>query len=112
MDFTPNGLGEGSDSFFYYEKATADTAWFSFFVYGTPFINFLCWPLVKVLSLSYLSVMVVLLSIPYPYGAVAVSGASATTDLRGLDLDALAGSTTTLVGTARVRAAEICEHPR
>jgi len=47
-----------SDSFSYYDRASHAENWFEMFVYGTSFIDFLAWPFVKLLSMSYVSVMI------------------------------------------------------
>ena len=46
-----------SDSYGYYDKSLAGTSWIDFFVNGTSFIYFLAYPFVKLLSLSFISVM-------------------------------------------------------
>ena len=46
-----------SDSYGYYDKSLAGTSWIDFFVSGTSFIYFLAYPFVKLLSLSFISVM-------------------------------------------------------
>lgn len=48
-----------SDSFSYYDRATRSGDWISLLIYGTTFIDFLAWPFVKLLSLSYIAVMIV-----------------------------------------------------
>jgi len=46
-----------SDSYGYYDKSLAGTSWIGFFENGTSFIYFLAYPFVKLLSLSFISVM-------------------------------------------------------
>ena len=47
-----------SDSFSYYDRASHAENWLEMLVYGTSFIDFLAWPFVKLLSMSYVSVMI------------------------------------------------------
>ena len=47
-----------SDSFGYYDRASRAENWLGLLVYGTSFIDFLAWPLVKLFSLSYVAVMI------------------------------------------------------
>jgi hypothetical protein len=54
-----------SDSFAYYQRASNAENWLSMLVYGTSFIDFIAWPFVKLLSLSYLSVMILFSYIGY-----------------------------------------------
>jgi hypothetical protein len=48
-----------SDSFAYYDRATRTEDWLGLLIYGTSFIDFMAWPFVKLLSLSYISVMLI-----------------------------------------------------
>jgi hypothetical protein len=48
-----------SDSFGYFDRASRAENWLDMLIYGTSFIDFLAWPFVKLLSLSYISVMII-----------------------------------------------------
>ena len=52
-------LATRSDSFGYYERTSKADDWLGLLVYGTSFIDFLAWPFVKLLSLSYIAVMII-----------------------------------------------------
>ena len=54
-----------SDSFAYYDRASKSEDWLTMLVYGTSFIDFLAWPFVKLLSLSYLAVMIIFSYVGY-----------------------------------------------
>lgn len=47
-----------SDSFSYYNKTESANAWFDLLEYGTSFIQFLAWPFIKIINLSYLAMMI------------------------------------------------------
>ena len=51
-------LSSRSDSIGYYERSSKETDWFSLLAYGTTFIEFISWPLIKLFSLSYISMMI------------------------------------------------------
>jgi hypothetical protein len=48
-----------SDSFEYYRAASVSSNWFDLWGTGTDFVNFLAWPFVRLLGLSYIGVMLV-----------------------------------------------------